>query len=119
MRSSLLGVCRLPSLTECVLHVAGFCCRLQEARGVEAERHNLYLPDLPRVTFYIPCHTVHVLVLFIVICISLGDLYPRTHHVTPLFAVREGLSRMGNQVIVGENDVPCLERRLCVEVCRV
>ena len=38
---------------------------------------------------------------------------PRTHHVTPLFAVREGLSRMGNQVIVGENDVPCLERRLC------
>lgn len=50
------------------------------------------------------------------IVIGLDDLYPRTHDVTPLFAVCEGLSCMGNQLIVGEDDVPCLERRLCVEV---
>ena len=48
-------------------------------------------------------------------CIGHRDLYPRTHHVTLLCAVRVGLSRMCNQVVVGENDVPCLERRLQVQ----
>lgn len=47
-------------------------------------------------------------------CIGHRDLYPRTHHMTLLWAVREGLSRMCNQLVVGEDDVPCLEWRLQV-----